>query len=409
MHMLFKIGLFTLLISCQNSNGAKEVRSTVNPDGSFGYDVQFLKSFHKDLVLLGDDSTSAQVAILPAYQGRVMTSSVEGWEGHSLGWINHEHIASGEIAPHINVYGGEERIWLGPEGGQFSIYFKKDAPFVFDNWFVPKELDIEPFRLVSANKQEAIFEKKMSVENYAGNTFDLVVNRTIKLLKNTDVTDVLDLEQLNQVKWVGFESINRLTNTGSTSWDKKTGMLSVWILSMLNATDKTTVIVPFKKGDERQLGKIVTDDYFGKPPADRLKVEDDLLLFKADAKHRSKIGISPSRALPFMLSYDDQHQVLTIAEFSLPKDAKDYVNSLWEIQDQPFSGDAVNAYNDGLLNGKQLGKFYELESSSPAAALAPNQSITHTHKTIHIKGSKDQLNKIVLRLTGRTLEAIQLK
>lgn len=385
-----------------------DVQSTSYPKGSFGYDVQFLKSFHNDVVVLGGDSAGAQVVILPAYQGRVMTSSADGWDGNSLGWINHDHIASGEKAAHINVYGGEERFWLGPEGGQFSIYFKKDVPFIFDNWFVPKELDTEPFSLVSATKQEAVIEKKMTLENYSGNTFDLVVNRTIKLLKNTDVTDVLGLEQLEQVKWVGFESINRLTNTGSTNWDKKTGMLSIWILSMLNATDRTTIIIPFKKGDEQQLGKIVTDDYFGKVPSDRLKVEDDLLLFKADAKHRSKIGLSPARALPFMLSYDDQHQVLTIAQYSLPKEAKNYVNSLWEIQEQPFSGDAANAYNDGLLNGKQLGKFYELESSSPAAALAPHETITHSHRTIHVKGSKEQLNKIVMKLTGRRLTDIQL-
>ena len=38
-------------------------------------------------------------------------------------------IASGKTQPHINVYGGEDRFWLGPEGGQFSIFFAKDAKF----------------------------------------------------------------------------------------------------------------------------------------------------------------------------------------------------------------------------------------------------------------------------------------
>ncbi len=51
-----------------------------------------------------------------------------------------------------------------------------------------------------------------------------------------------------------------------------------------------------------------------------------------------------------------------------------------------FSGDAVNSYNDGPIDGKQMGKFYEIESSSPAAALAPGTSMQHIHRTIHLKG-----------------------
>jgi hypothetical protein len=38
-------------------------------DGTFGYDLNFLRQYHKDLVVLGD-STGAQIIIAPAYQGR---------------------------------------------------------------------------------------------------------------------------------------------------------------------------------------------------------------------------------------------------------------------------------------------------------------------------------------------------
>ena len=86
---------------------------------------------------------------------------------------------------------------------------------------------------------------------------------------------------------------------------------------------------------------------------DRLKVENGLILFKADAKHRSKIGLSPARALPLIASYDAVNSVLTIGQFDLPSGAKDYVNSLWQLQDHPFAGDAVNSYNDGAIDGKQ--------------------------------------------------------
>ena len=375
--------------------------------GTFGYDLDFLRQHHKDIVVLGD-SGQAQVIVAPAYQGRVMTSSAEGSKGLSFGWINHELIASGKYTEHMNAFGGEERFWLGPEGGQFSIYFKKGVEFKFDNWFVPKEIDTEPFQLVSSTKTEAKFEKEMHLENYSGNKFDLAVNRTIRLLDRASVDRTLGIAVPASVQAVAFESDNSITNKGSTTWDKKTGMLSIWILSMFNASEQTTVAVPYLQGDSSVLGKIVTDDYFGKVPTDRLKVENGLILFKADANHRSKIGLTPRRAFPIVASYDAVNSVLTIARFTLPPGVTDYVNSLWKIQDDPFAGDAVNSYNDGPIDLKQMGKFYEIESSSPAAALAPGGSIQHLHRTIHLKGSKEELNKISMKLLRVNVDSIRL-
>jgi len=376
-------------------------------DGTFGYDLNFLRQYHKDIILLGD-SAGAQIIIAPAYQGRVMTSTTEGNKGISFGWVNHDLIASGKTAEHINAFGGEERFWLGPEGGQFSIYFKKGVEFKFENWFVPKEIDTEPFKLVSSTKSDATFKKEMHLENYSGNKFDLTVDRTIRLLDKTSINNTLGIVVPGNVKSVAFESDNRITNNGTVAWDKKTGMLSIWILSMLNASSQTTVAVPYKQGDVSSLGKIVTDDYFGKVPADRLKIDSGLILFKADAYQRSKIGVSPKRALPFVASYDAVNNVLTIAQFTLPNRTSEYVNSLWKIQDDPFAGDAVNAYNDGEIDGEQMGKFYEIESSSPAAALAPGNSIQHIHRTIHLKGSKEELDKISMKILGKQVDSIKL-
>ncbi|MFN5022020.1 MAG: DUF6786 family protein, partial [bacterium] len=308
---------------------------------------------------------------------------------------------------HFSAFGGEERFWLGPEGGQFSIYFKKGVDFKFDNWFVPKELDTEAFELVSSDKTSAQFDKQMQLENFSGTKFNLKVRRDIQLLNDSSINALLGTLP-SGVNAVGFQSENAITNTGNTTWNKQSGMLSIWILSMLNAGDKTTIAIPYKQGDSALMGKIVTDDYFGKVPADRLKVGDGIILFKADGNIRSKIGISPERALPMALSYDAQNNVLTIAQFSLPENTKDYVNSLWEQQQHPFSGDAVNAYNDGPVQGKQMGKFYELESSSPAAALAPGATQTHLHRTIHLKGTKESLNQIVQQLLGVGIDTLVL-
>lgn len=405
MKKAFFVILIISFFSCKMRTPKEQMEFT---KGTFGYDLQFLKKIHKDIVVLSDDSIGAQVIVLPAYQGRVMTSTAEGLSGMSFGWLNHELIASGKPTPHFSAFGGEERFWLGPEGGQFSIYFRKGNDFVFDNWFVPKEIDIESFKLLSFDKNKAAFEKDIHLENYSGSAFDLKVNRTISLLTKNKIQEYVG-NLPDGVKFVGFESENTLTNTGSKTWDKQTGLLSIWILSMLNADDSTTIIIPLKKTDSLQNKKVLTDDYFGKVPSDRLMKTDGFILFKADGNYRSKIGISPDGALPIAGSYDSKNEVLTIAQFSLPEGATDYVNSLWKIQDDPFSGDAVNAYNDGPIDGKQMGKFYELESSSPAASLASGQQITHVHRTMHFKGSKEDLNELVFRLFGKSLAELSLK
>jgi hypothetical protein len=396
----FSLVLFTfILAACINSSTMQK--------GSFGYDLEFLKTHHKDLLLLEDTTSDSKLIVLPAYQGRIMTSTAEGMSGLSFGWINHELIASKQITPHIYAVGGEERFWLGPEGGQFSIYFKQSSAFDFEHWQVPKEIDTEPFELVSHSTSDAVFKKILHLKNYSGSTFDVAVNRKIQLLQRDSIQQIIG-EMDPSIRAVGFSSHNTISNLSNNPWNEQYGMLSIWILSMLNAGDETTIAIPYQKGDTNVLGKIVTDDYFGKVPAERLKVGDQIILMKADANHRSKVGISPKRAKPFLGSYDPKNNVLTIALFTLPKNIDKYVNSLWEIQDEPFSGDAVNAYNDGPINGNQMGKFYEIESSSPGAALGPGESLSHQHTTIHLKGSKEQLEKISTKLFGVSLQAMIL-
>ena len=191
---------------------------------TFGDDVAFLQKY-TDLVVLRDQAGAARVAVAPAWQGRVMTSTAGGEGGASFGWINRELIAASKLQPHINVFGGEDRFWLGPEGGQFSIFF---AP---------------------------------------GAKFELV-------------------------------------------------------------------------------------------------------------------------------------------QFTKPAGVTDYVNSLWKLQDKPYGGDAANSYNDGppAPGAKPLGPFYELESSSPAAALAPGQSLTHVHRTLHLSGAEKDLDVVARAALGVSLD-----
>ena len=208
---------------------------------------------------------------------------------------------------------------------------------------------------------------------------------------------------------MAYETDNQITNAGQDAWKKETGLLSVWILGMFNPSPSTTVVVPIQAGPENELGVKVTSDYFGSVPPERLVVKDEVVYFAADGQFRSKIGISPRRSKAVLGSYDADHQVLTIVQFSQPAGVTDYVNSLWKLQDNPFSGDAANSYNDGppAPGAKPLGPFYELESSSPAAALAPGKSLSHVHRTIHLMGPEPQLDVVARKLLGTSISEIK--
>jgi hypothetical protein len=199
------------------------------------------------------------------------------------------------------------------------------------------------------------------------------------------------------VRMVAFESSNTVTNTGNLAWQPKSGLASVWILGQFTPSPDTTIAIPFTAGPESTLGPVVNDAYFGKVPADRLAVRDSLILFKGDGQYRSKIGLSSMRALSFAASYDRAKHVLTIVQYTRPAAPRDYVNSMWENQREPYKGDAINSYNDGPpAPGKPpLGPFYELETSSPALRLTPGERYTHVHRTFHLVGDEKDLDPIV--------------
>lgn len=392
------VGLMCAAVA--GSIGAGETDMQIEKMQAFDGDVALLKK-HQEVMVLSDAASGARVAVVPAYQGRVMTST--GGDGSSFGWINHELVAKRERQPHINVFGGEDRFWLGPEGGQFSVFFAKDDPFDLAHWQTPAPIDWDTWKAVETRPDMARFEAHFSLTNYSGVRFDVAVDRTVRVYKRSEIERQFGIELGKDVGGVGYATENRITNAGKESWRKESGLLSIWILGMFKPAPATTIVIPFIPGDEAALGPIVNDAYFGKVPADRLKIDPKgVLYFRGDGAYRSKIGIPPRRARDMAGSYDADAGVLTLVKFTLPKGARDYVNSMWELQKEPFGGDVANSYNDGppAPGQKPLGPFYELESSSPAAALAPGKSLTHIHRTVHLKGAAPALDAVARAALG---------
>lgn len=406
----FMLAVFTVSCTSSGNKNVKQVEDKLNdyPQGTYGFDVAFFEAQDIETIQLTDDRGQAAILLIPDYQGRVMTSSSNGSEGKSYGWINYDLIVSGEVSPQFNPVGGEERLWLGPEGGPFSIYFAPGDEQVFENWQVPSVLDTERFELSEQNEESVVFTKDTRLTNASGTEFQLGISRKVSLLNRADLSSLfgLDLPE-GYFDVVAYQSENTIRNKGGEAWTKEDGLLSIWLLSMFNPSPATTVFIPYNQDVD---GTIVNDEYFGKVPSDRLLAENGTVFFKIDGEYRSKIGIPPGRAKELCGSYDSEQNILTLLWCSLPDEPKVYVNSNWGEQDDPYAGDVINSYNDGpVADGSIMGPFYEIETSSPAAALQPGESLTHTQRIVHIQGEKEELAKIVNNLFHLNLYTIESK
>ena len=126
---------------------------------------------------------------------------------------------------------------------------------------------------------------------------------------------------------------------------------------------------------------------------------------------RSKLGISFARVANIMGSWDEDRKVLSIVNFNLPESApaNGYNNNLWEMQDEPYAGDVINCYNDGVNDsgsGMVDGGFYEMETVSPALALSPGEGFTHIQRTLRMEGDRAELSAITKSLFGVNLDQI---
>jgi len=393
-------------IACSNNDNQKKSKiESSTMKGTYVYDAEFLKKQTRQVIELENEEGNARILLSADYQGRVMTSTAMGDSGTSYGWINYNLIASGKKRKQFNPVGGEERFWIGPEGGQYSIYFKQGDSFNIAHWQVPATIDSIAYDVKEESKSQAVFTKKASLINYSGSRFDVTIERKISLLSKNQVGERLKTGIPANINIVGYETKSSITNSGTSDWKKENGLLSIWLLGMFTPTPQTVVIIPFHP--QKNPRSYITDDYFGEIPAERLKIKDSVLFFTCDGTLRSKIGLSPVIAKPMAGSFDFKKNVLTIVIPEIDK-AGLYVNSKWEIQQEPYKGDVINSYNDGpLQDGSQLGPFYEIESSSPAKELKKGERQEYSQVTCHLEGDYNALRQIAKQLLSVDLNEIK--
>ncbi len=406
-----RIALWMLIVAAAAAARSEEPKGNIM---SYGQTLELMKK-HAKIVELTNADGSARVAVVPAWQGRVMTSTNAGMDGPSFVFVHRDFIEAGKPDVQFNNYGGEDRFWLCPEGGQFSLWFKPGDKQELKNWRTPPALNEGEWKAVRDEEGAISLSADLKFRNTANTPFELSVRRTVSLLSNDRLEELFGEPAAKifarpDVQTVAYETDNRITNLGP-DFSKAKGLVSIWILGMMNSSPKTVVLVPYKRGDEAELGPVVKSDYFGAIPADRLLVTPEAVLFRADAKYRSKIGTSQRRARNVVGSIDFDAGVLTLVHFTMPEDpAKhDYINNMWEVpQVHPFIGDVVNSYNDGPNElGKQLGAFYEIETISPAKTLKTGESLAHCHRTVHVRADAAALRALAREVLGVDLDAVR--
>ncbi|MBZ5859526.1 DUF6786 family protein [Flavihumibacter profundi] len=403
------VGLVFLSIAAACNNPVKKMEDkkpdVIHNNATYGDDLKFIKAHVPGAIELMSADGSSKVLLAAGYQGRVMTSTAAGDSGASFGWLNYNLIAAPEKKKQFNPYGGEERFWLGPEGGQYSIYFKGKDSFNIANWQVPPVIDTEAYIIEKATDTSATFSKKTQLTNYSGTVFNLNIIRSIHLLDKADLARKLQTNISEDISMVGYETVNSITNIGESDWTKEKGLLSIWLLGMFTPSPETVVMIPFSPIENAK--SYITDNYFGTVPPDRLHVKDSVLFFTCDGKYRSKIGLSPAIAKPLAAGFDFEKNVLTLVIPTVHKNSP-YVNSKWELQKEPYKGDVINSYNDGpLADGTQMGPFFEIESSSPALELKKGQTGEYRQITCHLTGDYKSMKQLVSQLLGVNLDDIK--
>lgn len=365
---------------------------------------RLLESEGIDTIVLKSSGGRGRALIAPGLSARIMAVSMDGPKGRNFGFVKPEALLSRGKDPQFNAYGGALRWWAGPEGGQYGVAFPPGTEsFDLNSWHISEEYNGKPF--TTAYPQDgvgasALMGSEFRIENVSGAKFHVGVTSRVTLLDDPLGASSARKKGRDNIKHLGYLSEITFENLSSEPMRKETGLLSIWMLGMYVSGPGTWVVAPFERAG---AGKIVTDTYFSEDGIgpDRLIVNEraGYLLFRGDARERSKIGLARARASSVIGAMDFSHNLFTLWSFPIRR-RKPYVNSLWERQRHPYAGDVTNSYNDD----GGFGKFFELECSSHALALAPRERFCFPLEIHHYSGPRKTITRTADRLLARRVK-----
>ena len=359
-----------------------------------------LKQAGRDACVLAGRDAQCKVLVCPELAGRVLGTTSGGENGAFGGFIDAQAFQEG-MKDIWDNWGGEERYWVAPEGGQFGLMFK-DQCECFAHYDVQEGINRTPYQVleVSPQAKSLTMRCRMHLKNKLGTRFHLEVTRRITVLDDCPYSNGCG----DAVRFVGFQSESSLLNIGERPFARETGTLAHWHLGQFLVGDHLIGIVPFCPDD--RAAPPVREDYFkdfcvgGAMPANRYRLLNNCALFKADGKVRSKIGQNRSRATGRLGSYNLETNELILLDYDFYPQL-DYAASYWYEQPQPYDGDVISFSAEGPARpGGPPGRCYELEALSPALLLTPGESFTWRTRTLHLAGRAVTTASICQRFLG---------
>lgn len=365
---------------------------------TFQDDVETLKDVEGFEIL---KNGNALLAVSSAYQGRIFTSSSMGMAGRSYGYFNRDLIKSGDASNKLSALGGESRMIFGPEVGKYAIFFAPGTDQNAHTIEVSPELNRVKFNLLEKDSLSITCGNTMNIRNANNYQFKIGVKRRLSLKTDEEIEKDLAIRIDGSVSSVAFGAETWITNISNKQWSKEHGLLAIWDLGCMIPSDNNTVIIPLSQSAD----SITT--YFTAVDHQRLVIQNNTVLYKADANYMNKIGVPPHLSKNIMGSYSPELNLLNIVKYNFTNDSI-YVNSLWGHKD-PYQGDVTNIFN-GEVNPKEDRNwpFYEFESSSSAKELKNGEGQYHYQNIYHFEGSMESLNKISKAVLGIDLNKIDV-
>ena len=156
---------------------------------------------------------------------------------------------------------GGLRVWVSPER---NFFYKK--PESFEEWFCPKGLDPNNYKVLETSKYGVSFLGEIEAYDYmCGTWLKGFIRRDIRILEGDEVAKLVVRENLLA---------------------KYMGNVNLWALAQVKPGNHGTVIVPVKRN-------VKPLHYFGPIPSERLIVKEDHVAFKIDSQEIYKLAIRP--------------------------------------------------------------------------------------------------------------------
>lgn len=306
------------------------------------------------------DQLGGRVAVCPEWNGRVLTSTCDGLDGNSFGYVNVQAID----AEDFENFGGEDLWTISPIDLSFTVESIKENKTVLQR----------TLRMADANGK--------SVEFHLSRSISLLSRPKIGTAFGDAVADSLKQED---VSVVAFRSENTIQSQEKVSVASRQR-------SMSNACPHTFIVVPTPPENFMPKPLPIDIDYLGGSPHGRIRHISGALLIRADGHGRCQATIPFSAVPPVFGAVELRSGTLTLWTFDVPEKSEEE--------------DVIRIYNHGQprTGGSDWSTYYEINNFSVVRELLPGNALSYCQCTLHLNAGNDILGGLVGQIFDVSLD-----